>query len=107
MLGLYIEILVAVEDSSISGLLFFTGIPNGIRHQRSGHITADPVSRHHFSAQIQYGTQIHHSLSCGNIGDIGCPKTIGEWLGKRTLQQIWIFVNGLLIMPIRLAAACL
>ena len=106
MLGLYIEILVAVEDSSISDLLF-TGIPNGIRHQRSGHITADPVSCHHFSAQIQYGTQIHHSLSCGNIGDIGCPKTIGEWLGKRTLQQIWIFVNGLLIVPIRFAATCL
>ena len=58
MLGLYIEILVAVEDSSISDLLFFTGIPNGIRHQRSGHIAADPVRQHHFSAQIQYGTQI-------------------------------------------------
>ena len=32
MLGLYIEILVAVEDSSISDLLFFTGIPIFYRH---------------------------------------------------------------------------
>ena len=47
------------------------------------------------------------TVAVGILCNIDHPKRVRKWLCKRTLQQIRIFVNGLLVMPIRLAAACL